>query len=397
MPTNKPALRRVFYITSAHTAIDFYMLLSPPLWAFFKTHFSLTLSQVAILPSVVSVCGSITQPFMGYLGDRRNCMALVALGVLICAVFVSSIGFAPSAPILALILIAASMGSSLFHPNAGGLVTRLLPERSNMAMAIFLTGGTLGMAIAPIVGTQIIVRHGLEKIWIIIFPGLILSAFLYLASRKSAPEEIQTAPARFDLSILRTQAMRPLLVLYAISVLRSLIHSGFVSFTALLGESWGWSTDKIGWVFSGYLLANTAGRMVGGYLGDRVSPRKLLAFSNATSALFHIGFCLFPGPAAVPLFFIAGFLFDLGITTNIVLAQRILPQNTSTATGLVMGFAWGASGLMIPLIGKLAEFTSIADALTVVSLSLIPATILVALLPTEISTQTEPAKATADD
>jgi FSR family fosmidomycin resistance protein-like MFS transporter len=333
---------------------------------------------------------------MGYLGDRRNRMALVALGVLICGLFVSSIGFATSAPILALLLIAASLGSSLFHPNAGGLVTTLLPGRSNLAMAIFLTGGTLGMAIAPIVGTQIVERYGLERIWTIVFPCLILSPLLYRAARKSAPGEIATGGSRIDLSILRTHALRPLVILYAISVLRSLIHSGFVSFTALLGESWGWSTGKIGWVFSGYLLASTAGRIAGGYLGDRVAPRKLLAFSNATSALFHIGFCLFPGPAAVPLYFIAGFLFDLGITTNIILAQRVLPENTSTATGLVMGFAWGTAGLMIPLMGKLAESTSIVFTLSFVSTFLIPAAILVALLPGERTPAERATEARAD-
>ena len=77
----------------------------------------------------------------------------------------------------------------------------------------------------------------------------------------------------------------------------------------------------------------------------------------------------------------AGFLFDLGITTNIVLAQRVLPENTSTATGLMMGFSWGTAGLSIPLVGALAESTSIPVALAVVSLALFPATYLVSWLP----------------
>ena len=382
-PTRQPSLQRVWYVLLSHIALDFYMTLAPPLWAFFKAHFGLSLLQFSFLPSVISVVGSIAQPFMGYFSDRRNRMALVALGLLVCGIFVSLIGFAPSAPVLALFLIGATLGSSLFHPTAGGLVTALAPHRSNLAMAIFLTGGTLGMAIGAVTGTRIVERYGLEQLWIVVFPSLVLSALMFGLSRTSLPGERRPSAGKVDFGLLRTAEMRPLWVLYAISVLRSLIHNGFVSFTALLGSNWEWSHGKIGWVFSAYLLSSTLGRITGGYLADRVSPRKLLAFSNASSALFYAAFCLTGGAGAVPLFMIAGFLFDLGITTNITLAQRIMPNNTSTATGLVMGFSWGAAGLMIPLMGTLAEFTTIATALTTVSFFLVPATILVGFLPSE--------------
>jgi MFS transporter, FSR family, fosmidomycin resistance protein len=374
-------LRRVWYVTGAHLAIDFYMTLTPPLWAFFKSHFALSVAQFAYLPSAIVFCGSITQPFMGYFSDGRNRMALVALGVLICGIFVSCIGFAPSAIVLTLFLILAAFGSSLFHPTAGGLVTALAPQRANLAMAIFLTGGTLGMTLASIAGTQIVERYGLEYLWLIAIPALILSPLIYLQSRQMAHGEQNTNAGKIDFSILRAAETRPLWTLYAISVCRSLIHTGFVSFTAILGESRGWSTGKIGWIFSGYLLASTIGRMSGGFLEDRMSQRKLLAFSCGSSAVFHTLFCLTDGPVSIVLFWIAGFLFDLGITTNIALAQRFLPRNTGTATGLMMGFSWSVAGLAMLGVGRIAESTSTATALTGLSLFLIPAAILVAFLP----------------
>ncbi len=377
------SLRRVFYVTAAHTVLDFYMTLTPPLWALFKSHFGLTVTQFAILPAIVTVFGSVTQPFMGYFSDGRNRMALVAFGVLICGLFISTIGFAPSVYVLAACLICAAFGSSLFHPTAGGLVTAMAPQRANLAMAIFLTGGTLGMSLAPVTGTQIVEHFGLRGLWLVVFPVLIIAPLIFWASRSASIEERRPNAGKLDFSILRSAQTRPLWTLYGISVMRSLIHTGFVSFTALLGESRGWSTGKIGWVFTGYLLASTLGRLSGGYLADRTSPRKLLAFSCGSSALFHLGFCLTTGTISLPLFWLAGFLFDLGLTTNIVLAQRILPQNTSTATGLMMGFSWSVAGAAMLAVGHLAEATSIATALTVVSLFLIPAALLVAALPSE--------------
>lgn len=374
-------MRAVWLVTLGHTAIDFYMVTIPPLYAVFKDHFSLSVFEISFLPAFVTVFGSISQPVMGAFTDHRNRFAWAALGVLICGVFVSSIGFAPTVPVLTAILIGASLGSSLFHPTAGGLVTSLVPGRSNLTMAIFLTGGTTGMALAPLTGTQIVDRYGLETLWIIVPFCIPIAAALYWVSRRRAGATPTVKRPPFNWRTVRDPEMRPLWTLYAISVLRSLIHSGFMSFTALLGASWGWETTQIGWVLSGYLVCSTLGRIVGGYLADRVSARRLLAFSNATSGVFHIAFCLVAADWGIALFWIAGFLFDLGITTNIVLAQNVLPGNTSTATGLMMGFSWGTAGLAIPLVGAFAESTSIALALAVSSVALFPATYLVSWLP----------------
>lgn len=381
MSLTKRPLLRVCLITCAHTTVDFYMTLFPPLLALFKDKFGLTLVEASLLPMVVSLFGNIPQPFMGYIGDRSDRVRLAALGVLACGLCVSVIGMLPTAAVLAGFLILASLGSSLFHPTAGGLVTTSLPGRSNFAMAVFLTGGPLGMAIAPVTGTQLISRYGLESLWIVVFPSLAAAAVLTRMSRTATRAESTRVSARISYAFLRTAAMRPLWILYAIAVFRSLVHAACVSFISILGHERTWDISRIGWVLSAYLIAATLGRLAGGYLGDRVAPRRLLGWSCACSTVFYIAFCFTSGPVSLVCFLFAGFIFDLGATTNIVLAQRILPQHASTATGLVMGFAWGVSGLMLPGIGLLADVTSMAFALACVSLILLPSAVLVAALP----------------
>lgn len=378
--TRRP-MPRVCLITYAHTTVDFYMTLFPPLLALFKNRFGLTLVEASLLPMVVSLFGNIPQPFMGYIGDRTNRVRLAALGVLACGLCVSAIGALPTVAMLAGFLILASLGSSLFHPTAGGMVTSSMPGRSNFAMAIFLTGGPLGMAIAPVTGTQVISRFGLESLWVVIFPCLIAAAVLFRMSGSASRPEVTSKPVRINYAFFRTAAMRPLWILYAIAVFRSLVHAACVSFISILGHERMWDISKIGWVLSAYLIAATLGRLSGGYLGDRVAPRRLLGWSCAFSTVFYIAFCFTSGPVSLLCFLIAGFIFDLGATTNIVLAQRILPQHASTATGLVMGFAWGISGLMLPGIGLLADSTSMSFALACVSLILLPSAALVAALP----------------
>ncbi len=394
MPVTQRPMLRVCLITYAHTTVDFYMTLFPPLLATFKNLYGLSLVEASLLPMVVSLFGNIPQPFMGYLADRTKRMRLAALGVLACGLFVSVIGTLPSAGILAVFLVLASLGSSLFHPTAGGLVTTSLPKRTNFAMAVFLTGGPLGMAIAPVTGTQIVARYGLDTLWIVVFPCLVAAAVLSRLSKTTTSEERAKPSVRINFALLRAAAMRPLWILYAIAVCRSLVHAACVSFISIVGFDRTWDISKIGWVLSAYLIAATLGRLAGGYLGDRVAPRKLLGWSCAFSTVFYVVFCFTSGPVSLVCFLIAGFIFDLGATTNIVLAQRILPQHASMATGLVMGFAWGVSGLLLPGIGLLADITSIGFALACVSLILLPCAALVAALP--VTPQGENAVATSD-
>ena len=373
-------MRRVWYLTLGHMALDFYMLLFPPLLALLKAHFNLTLVQASLLPMVVTVFGAGVQPFMGYVADRSNRFVLSAVGVMLSGIFISAIGLAPSPLVLALFLFCASLGSSVFHPTAGALVTASAPYRANFALAVFLTGGTVGMALAPVAGTQVVEHYGLESTWILIFPAFIVAGVLLTQARGSEAVD-RPKPAPINFALLRTPALRPLWVLFAISVLRSLVHFGFINFTAFLGTERGWSTVQVGWVLSLFLFSITLGRMAGGFLGDRVTPRRLLAVSNAGSMVFFLGFCAFDGPLGLVLFFIAGFIYDMGITTNIILAQRVMPDNASTATGMVMGFAWAVAGLLIPVVGILAEAFTVATALGVMSFLLLPAALLVSRLP----------------
>ena len=387
LETAEEDLKPVWAITAAHIAVDFYMTLFPPLLAVFKLHFGLSLVQTSLLPAVVSVFGAVPQPFMGYLGDRGNRMALAAGGLLVCGIFISLIGLAPTAWILALLLFVSALGSSVFHPTAGGLVTAFAPKRPNLALSIFLTGGTLGMAISPITSTQIVERVGLPSLWLLAFPCVLISAALYWTSRLARSRPVVESGVKLSFAFLRTAEMRPLWTLYAISVLRSLIHAGYVGFTALLGAERGWTTGRIGWVLSGFLVCSTLGRLLGGYVADRASPRKLLALSSILSMPFFVAFAAGEGSAVVGLYFVAGFIFETGLSTNIVLAQQILPRNTSMATGLMMGFAWAVAGCLLPLVGLVSETYSVSFAMTCVSLLLIPAAALVALLPSGRSTR----------
>jgi FSR family fosmidomycin resistance protein-like MFS transporter len=52
---------------------------------------------------------------------------------------------------------------------------------------------------------------------------------------------------------------------------------------------------------------------------------------------------------------IGGFLLQSTLPVNVTFAQTIAPISAATVSSLMMGFAWGLGGLIMPLVGMLAD------------------------------------------
>jgi len=52
----------------------------------------------------------------------------------------------------------------------------------------------------------------------------------------------------------------------------------------------------------------------------------------------------------------SGAVLSCSVPLHIVLGHRALPDNTSAASSLMIGVAWGVGGLLLPLIGGAADW-----------------------------------------
>ena len=57
----------------------------------------------------------------------------------------------------------------------------------------------------------------------------------------------------------------------------------------------------------------------------------------------------------------------LSMSVNMVLAQRTMPQDRSMISGFIGGFSWGIVGVMLPVIGFVAERIGIPATLLIIS------------------------------
>jgi MFS family permease len=82
---------------------------------------------------------------------------------------------------------------------------------------------------------------------------------------------------------------------------------------------------------------------------------------------------------------LGGLILLFTIPVNVVMAQELVPSQAGTVSALMMGFAWGAAGMVfIPLTGWIADLTSLHHALTLLVAFPILGFLLTLKLPKEL-------------
>ena len=123
---------------------------------------------------------------------------------------------------LALILIVGGLGAAAFHPPAAALAHRLGGERPGFSMSVYITGGTLGFCLGPLMFAPFAQHFGLAWTPLLALPGLVVVAF-FLTRVPPMPLHPSSSGG---FRTLRPYA-RPLGLLYVIVVLRTLTAISF--------------------------------------------------------------------------------------------------------------------------------------------------------------------------
>ena len=369
----------IILLTSAHLFNDFYAGFLMPLLSYFQSHLHLTITQVSILPTILAVFGSILQPLFGFLGDRFNKKLFVVSGVLCSALFLSCIGLAPNFTLLILMLVIGASGVAAFHPNAAATVARLTQNKSSFTMSIFLMVGCIGLAGAPFIITSIATSGGFSKLWMLSLPGVILA--LILVKTLTIDHENKSSTKLSDFKILFDRKSRPLWIMFLIMFIRSLVITSFMSFMSILFTAKGLTMHRSGIAISTFLICGSVGGLIGGYLADKISRKIIIACSSIIACPLLLWFLKADGNFAMILLGLSGMVILAASAVNVLIVQRLCPDMAGSIAGISMGFVWGSAGLMLPVVGYVADHYSMETSLRIAAYMLPIAGMLVLVLP----------------
>ncbi|MFN0104044.1 MAG: MFS transporter [Bryobacteraceae bacterium] len=353
-------------LSFAHFFIDLYSSGLSSFQPMLVERFGLSLAQAGLLAGILMFSSSLMQPVYGILSDKSGSRLFTVLAPAMAGIFISSLGMATGYSMLVGMVLLGGMGIASFHPQASANATARITDNKSRSMAVFISSGTFGMAFGPAFFTFLAGHYGLEMTWLGALPGVMVS--LLLAVQFQLAPMSRDASNHFDARALKAK-WRPLLVLFSLVYIRSIVQMVFSQFLPLyLNRERGFSVQSAALGLTLYLAFGGMGGFVGGNLADRFGGKRVILISMAGCLPFLALFFLTDGWWAMASLAMAGLLLLFTIPVNLVMGQQLVPAQAGTVSALMMGFAWGSAGLVfIPLVGWAADRVGLGTAMACVS------------------------------
>lgn len=367
LPENKKA---VAWLTLGHGMADSYSGFINPILPFIVANIGASLAMATCAMSASQLFSSMMQPVFGFIADKWRKRFFIFWGIIMASVFLSLTGLVHNIWQLVLCLILGGVGVGFYHPQATGFVVRYSGKNLAQNMSIFIAAGTIGYSVGPIISSTITQFFGITKLplaasWGIIFA---LLGFVFVPKISDQPAEKDTTSFKTAVGdIFKNKTVR---ILIMVSALKSLVTSSFSVLLPFYWKSLGYSAFQIGIAVFLFLTVGAFGT----YISSKYE--KLIGYKNVFYTSLIVPFILtvifvsllkLSPVLSFILFILTGFVTMLSVSINMVMAQRTMPQYKSMISGFIAGFSWGIVGVLLPLIGFVAQNIGIIKVLVVIS------------------------------
>ncbi|MVN86100.1 MFS transporter [Deinococcus sp. HMF7620] len=374
LPAARHAAAIALAVTAGHFINDAYGAMLTPLTPALQAKYGVSIAAVTFLSSVYSLTSSVLQPLLGILGERLDRRYAAALGPLMTGLGLTLMGFMPWFGALVLLVAVAGFGSGFFHPAGAAYVAQHSPpDKRGLWASLFSAGGTAGMALGPVFAGV-----GLTHLPWFALIGAAVAALTFAVT----PAGVQKA-RRVSLAEYAGIFRGPLAWLWGMAVLRSLASMGYNAMLPFMLLERGYGAREVGLTLATFAVASAVGGIVGGRLSDRHGRVPVLRGAIiSTIPLFAL--LILSSPANwwfYPLTFVVGAAVNASIPVGVVAAQEYAPGHVAVASSVMMGFSWGFAGLLLFLVGALADVTAPTTAALVSLALLIPSALIAARLP----------------
>ncbi|MHA6618318.1 MFS transporter [Pseudonocardia sp. DLS-67] len=347
-------------LAGGHACVDVYQGAIAALVPFFVSQRAYTYAAAAGLVLAASLLSSVVQPVFGALTDRWPMPWLLPVSTLVGGVGVAFCGVTDSYALTLALVALSGVGVAAYHPEAAR-VARAASRGSHTAMSWFSLGGNLGFATAPLMVAAVVALGGLHASPVLLVPAVVGSALCVVAMRAIAaprPAGGRGAPAA------GADDWASFGRLSGSIVCRSIVFVGLSAFIALYAaeRSRGGEVAGTAALFVLY-LGGAVGTVLGGTLANRFGRVAVVRWSNALAVLAVAGVVFVPGPLMFVCVALTSACLYVPFSLSITLGQDYLPRRVGTASGVTLGLTVSVGGIASPLIGVVADHTSLQVAL----------------------------------
>lgn len=357
-------------ISAGHIFTDMNSGALPAMLPFIIAAGGLKYVEAAGLTFALSLSSTLSQPVFGIIADKTSKTWILPLGVLLAGCGLSLVGFFPNHYwLMFAAAMACGIGIAAFHPEGARMANRLAGEKKGRSMSIFTLGGTIGIAVGPLIVTPALFYAGLRGSAVLAIPAIstcILLFFLYPGMRSlvvaKEKEEEKTRTG------YRNEWGKFLWLSIAITC-RSIITHSLNTFLPLYWINVLHQSKAVSGILITYMtVISSIVIILGGNLADRFGMNKIikLGWIILIPSLFFLTDIANPLLAMLMLIpVVTG--YALANTPMIVLGQQYLPKNIGFASGITLGLGVSIGGVVAPLVGRYADIHGLVAALKLLS------------------------------
>ncbi len=353
-----------------HLLNDLIQSLIPAVYPIIKDAYALDFVQIGMITFTFQIAGSLLQPVVGLVTDRRPMPYSTIIGMGFTLVGLASLGFASSYGFILLSVALIGIGSAIFHPEATRMARHASGGRQGLAQGLFQVGGQAGGALGPLLAAFIIVPHGQTSLaWFTLAALLAMVLMLWTAGQHGIiRKHIAALKTALAGGVANSRLHSRTTVLIGLAVLTVLMFSkvayteSFRSFyTFYLIERFGVSIPVSQVMLFVFLLAQAVGVLIGGIAGDRIGRYRIIWISvlgplPLTLLLPYADF-FWTGVLTVAISLIIASAF----ASILIYAIELVPERVGLIGGLFYGLNFGLAGIAAAILGGLADSIGIEN------------------------------------
>ena len=367
----------VLSVSLIHMLNDSMQSVVPAILPVLKDSLTLSYGQIGIVIFALNITSSLLQPVIGMYSDRKPSPFMLPLGMIMSLIGMVGIAFAPNYAALLAAVVCVGLGSAVFHPEGSKVVYLAAGNRRGLAQSIYQVGGNGGSSLQPLMTRFIFLPFGqIAALWFTAVAGLAVAVSWFVSRwykanlhlrKKPAPKpdakpidrtvhNEAAAAAQADTGHPAKVVWMGLGLLILLTFARSTYHTSILNYYQYFYAEAYHST--IGWAQVPLFLfgvAGVIGTFIGGPLADRFGPKRVIFGSMTGAAPFALLLPYANQFWAVLILVIIGFTLMLSFSVVVVYAQLLLPNHIGTASGLIVGLAFGMGALGAVAIGSLID------------------------------------------
>lgn len=344
-------------ISLCHMINDVMQSMLSAIYPLLQVEFSLTYAQIGIMTFAFQVTASLLQPLVGMATDRHPQPRSLPYGMASTFCGVLMLAFAHQYSMLLAGAMLIGIGSAVFHPESSRVARLASGGKFGTAQSMFQMGGNFGQSLGPLLAAFIVVPLGRPAVaWFAVAAALGVALLWQVGGWAEGRRKANAARPDTTLRLPRHIVIRSIAVLAILTFTKNIYSASMSSyFTFFNIEKFGLGPQGAQIMLFLFLGGMAGGVMLGGIIGDRIGPLRVIWFSILgvlpfTLMLPHVGLVA-TGVLAV----IIGLILASAFPAIVVFAQELVPGRTGTIAGLFFGFSFGMGGIAAAALGVLAD------------------------------------------